>query len=162
MTSILRTYYTWRTVESPDTSWELVPMGYWTWAELATGIIVGCLPTLPKFFQHIGSKIYGSVSGSGPGRGSRPGIDTPGTDTSKKSVLAKIKRPFAKYGVGPNVSELWNDPYGPRTQLHDEYLTLDGFDPSLPKATIFSATAENPGPGAATAREDLEYGHQRT
>ena len=155
VTSILRTYYTWIIVESPDTSWELLPMGLWAWAELAIGIIVGCLPTLPKFFQHIGDKIYGSVSASGPGRGSSPRIDT-----SKKSVLAKVKRSFAKYGVGPSVFDSWNDTYVPRTQLHDEYVILDGFDASLPKATVFSATTGNPGQGTATARVELEYGQQ--
>lgn len=156
VTSILRTYYTWRTVESSDTSWELLPMGLWTWAELSIGIIVGCLPALPKFFQHIGPKIHGSISGAGPGSES-----CPATDTSKAKVLARVKRPFAKYGVGPSVSDSWNDPYSPRAQLHDDYLVLDGFEGSLPQAKIFSARAESPGQGTATAREELEYLPQR-
>ena len=154
VTSVLRTYYTWQTVETHDTSWELLPMGLWTWAELSTGIIVGCLPTLPKFFQHIGTKIHRSKSGTGSGRES-----SAATDAHSTNILAKVKRPFAKYGVGPSVCDSWNDPYSANAQLHDEYLSLDGFDPPLSQA--FSASTGCPGQGITTVRNDLEYGEQK-
>ena len=156
VTSILRTYYTWRTVKSSDTSWELLLMGLWSWAELSIGIIVGCLPALSKFFQHIGPKIHGSISGVLPG--SEP---CAAMDTSKAKALARVKKPFAKYGVGASVSDSWNDPYSPSAQLHDDYLVLDSFDGSLSQAKVFRATAEGPGQGTATAREELEYLPQR-
>lgn len=35
-------------------------MGLWTWAELTTGILVSCLPVVPRFFQHVGPKLYTS------------------------------------------------------------------------------------------------------
>ena len=152
VTSILRSYYTWRVVETHDTSWELLLMGLWTWAELSTGIIVGCLPALPRFFQHIGPKLYQSRNGSGR-------ESSAATDTPNEIVLAKVKRPFAKYGAGPSVFHSWNDPYSTNAQLHDQYLSLDGNDISLSQA--FSGSAGCSGQGIATARNDLEYGESR-
>ena len=73
MTSVLRTYYTWKLVTQPDISYNVIIMGLWTLAELATGVIVCCAPVLPRFFRHTGPKIYhafsttfrtGSLSGS--------------------------------------------------------------------------------------------------
>lgn len=151
MTSILRSYYTWQTVETLDTSWDLLPMGLWTWAELSIGIIVGCLPALPKFFQHVGPKIYRSLSGTGPGRGSSAAPNAP-----KLNVLAKVKRPFAKYEVGLSVSDSWND--ASNSRAHDEYFILGEVDASLPQATTLSTPILCPGQDIATARDDLEYG----
>ncbi|KAL9636600.1 MAG: hypothetical protein Q9204_002196 [Flavoplaca sp. TL-2023a] len=37
-------------------------MGLWTWAELTAGILVSCLPIAPRFFQHIGPKVYASFT----------------------------------------------------------------------------------------------------
>ena len=44
VTSVLRTYYTWKVVTEPDVSYNIVVMGLWTLAEVATGVIVSCLP----------------------------------------------------------------------------------------------------------------------
>lgn len=130
-------------------------MGLWTWAELSTGIIVGCLPALPKFFQHVGPKIYRTIPGTGSGRNSGAAIDTP-----QVIALAKFKTPFAKYGVGPSVSESSNDPYSLRARLQEGSVILDGSDVSLPRSTTFSAPNECPGQDIATARNDLEYGQR--
>ena len=62
ITSILRTYYTWKVDSQPDVSYSIVGLGLWTLAEVATGVIVSCLPVLPKFFQDIGPKIYRAFS----------------------------------------------------------------------------------------------------
>ena len=35
----------------------MVPMGMWTCAELSTGIVISCLPVIPKFFQHVGPQL---------------------------------------------------------------------------------------------------------
>ena len=32
-------------------------MGYWTIAEITTGIVVSCLPVMPKFFHHYTFKL---------------------------------------------------------------------------------------------------------
>ncbi|KAI4213374.1 MAG: hypothetical protein LQ349_009283, partial [Xanthoria aureola] len=59
ITSIVRTYYTSES-EIGDVSYKLIIMGLWTWAELTAGILVSCLPVVPRFFQHIGPKVYAS------------------------------------------------------------------------------------------------------
>lgn len=58
LTSLARTYYTWRIVESLDKSYLFVPFGQWGGAELAAGIVLGCLPVFPRFFQHVGPNIH--------------------------------------------------------------------------------------------------------
>ena len=150
VTSILRSYYTWRTVESLDTSWELLPMGLWTWAELSIGIIVVCLPVFPKFFNHIGTKVHRGTSGSGPARESSAAAKSPKVD-----LLSRVKSPFA------SGSNSWNGQYGPRAQLHDEYVSFDGFDTLPPHVKAFDTPTGWPGQGIATVREDLENAQQR-
>ena len=62
VTSILRTYYTWKVDSEPDVSYNIVEMGLWTLAEVAIGVIVSCLPVLPRFFQDIGPKVCRAFS----------------------------------------------------------------------------------------------------
>ena len=151
--SILRTYYTWRTVGTPDVSWEILPVGLWSWAELSIGIIVGCLPTLPKFFQHIRTKLNRRPSEPGPGSES--------SSAAKVRVLTKVQRSLAKYGVGPTISNSWNGTYNTPTQNHDEYLILDDVGPLPSRGRSSNAPTKWPGQGVATAREDLESAQER-
>ena len=151
--SILRTYYTWQTVEARDTSWELLPMGYWTWTELSVGIIVGCLPTMPKFFQHIGPKLRHRILGTAP-----ENVLSAEADTPKGHVLTRFQRPFAKYGIGLSVSDSRDDSYITCKQPRSEYLVLDGLEPSAPQASRFGDGTEYQGKAIATVREDLEHG----
>ena len=153
MASILRTYYTWQLTASGDIAWELIPMGLWTWTEISVGIIVGCLPALPKFFHHIGPKIYRSSSGRGLGRESSIANSAP-----KGNVLIREKGSFAKYGAGPSVSDPWNYPHASPAQLHEGYLVLDEFDAWPPRETTSNIETEWPGQGIATTRDDLEHG----
>ena len=127
-------------------------MGFWTWAELSIGIIVGCLPALPKFLQHVGPKIYGRAIGNEPGFESRSGTSKP-----KVNPLARAKRSLSKYGVGSSVSKSCDDPYNSRSVFNDEYLVLDGGDASPPRVPILHPTTGWPGQGIATARDDLEH-----
>ena len=76
-------------------------MALWTWAELSIGIIVGCLPTLPRFSQHIGTKIRLKLCGSGTGLAASAAALPP-----KANVLASIKRLFGKYGFRRSVTDL--------------------------------------------------------
>ena len=157
VTSILRTYYTWQTVESADTSWELIPMGLWTWAEISTGIIVSCLPTMPKFFQHIRPKIFRSTSEGGPGLYSSAAIRTP-----KVNVLARFTNSFAMCGVGPSASGSWNGSHRPRTQVHGDYLVLDRLNTSSTRVKSSYIESQCPGLSIATVRDDLECGQKGT
>ena len=45
-----------------DASYNLVVMGLWTLAEVATGVIVSCLPVLPRFFRDTGPKVRRAFS----------------------------------------------------------------------------------------------------
>lgn len=96
LTSIIRTYYIWRIAESPDQSYFFAPFGQWSGVELSAGIIVGCFPVFPKFFQHVGPKTY--------------------------KMLSRIRTCFATYKTGPSASGARDDPYA---RLHREPYTLN-------------------------------------
>lgn len=59
--SIVRLFYTIKanntTPGSTAYQMEVNKQGLWAMAEVEIGIIVGCIPTLPKFFKHFSSKI---------------------------------------------------------------------------------------------------------
>lgn len=152
--SILRTHYTWRVVENRDVSWEIFPVGLWSWAELSIGIIVGCLPTLPKFLQHIGSKLYRSTSGFGR-------EPSAADDASKGSVFARVQRPLSRYGVGRRVSEFRTEAYNPRPESLDEYLIFEGFGASSRQVRCSILPTGWQAQGIGTAMEDLEHAQGR-
>lgn len=132
-------------------------MGLWGWAELAIGIIVGCLPIMPKFFQHVGPKVFktlsfGSQNKISPVQGLK---DT--NKQAKANAFTKTQRPFARY-IGPSVSDSLTDPYSPQTQLHDDCLSLNKLESSLPQVFIANETIQRPGVIVATRRDDLECG----
>ena len=62
ITSIVRTYYTFKVFQSPDESYNIIIMGVWTWAEMTVGTVICCLPVMPRFLQHCRSKINGASS----------------------------------------------------------------------------------------------------
>ena len=157
MASIIRAYYTWIVARDTDYSYRLVALFLCAPAELAIGIIVGSLPVMPKFFQHASFKAsealsYGSKSAVKPGQDSK-GI----TNAHKANGLASIKRAFAKYKAGSDVTGSWGDLHYPRADHHGEYLTLTEFDLSSLQATG-SLQPQALSGGTATRREDLEYG----
>ena len=43
--------------DATDVTFQLTPVALWTFAEVSSGIICGCLPVLPAFFRHFASKI---------------------------------------------------------------------------------------------------------
>ncbi|KAL6715498.1 hypothetical protein ACLMJK_006459 [Lecanora helva] len=55
--SIIRTYYSWKIVQNEDWSYNMGIIGLWTYAEIAIGVSVSCLPGLPKFFRHYGPRM---------------------------------------------------------------------------------------------------------
>ena len=144
--SIVRTYYSWRMFESYDTSWELGPVGLWSFAELSIGIMVGCLPSLPRFFQHVGPKIYRCIGVIGSERKSSAVSHSP-----MLNALDRAKRPFAKYGFRSTISGPSDDSTIPRAQVHDKYFILDDIDASSTRVLRQSG-------GTATARDFSEYG----
>ena len=150
LTSIMRTYSTWRFVESPDKNYELGRFGLWSTAELPVAIITGCLPVLPRFVQHVGPKLH-SVFSTTP---STP--VTSSTKTFSSTALTKIKTPFGKHSTGLSTPDADIYPYA--SQPHGEYRMLDEFGAAQRQAGRDPIPAS--GRGAAARRDDLEYGHQ--
>lgn len=93
--SVIRAYYIWRIVESSDKSYFFARWGQWAGAELAAGIVLGCFPVFPRFFQHVGPRIYG--------------------------MFIRLKKSITRYKTPPAAFDSDPDPY---TRLHGESYTL--------------------------------------
>jgi hypothetical protein len=50
ITSVMRLVESVRTLDNPDISISLMPVSLWARAEVSAGLIVSCLPLLPRFF----------------------------------------------------------------------------------------------------------------
>lgn len=145
MTSVLRTYYTWKVVKEPDVSYNIILMGLWTLAEVATGIIISCLPVLPRFFRHVGPILYrafslGSKSSSSSGsastgRNARPCL------TSPTVSMARTPRTLNNSRIS-------------KAHVKGEYTEMEEYD-----ATISQATATHQlRPGPIKSNRELESG----
>lgn len=157
VTSIVRTYYSFQVPKSSDRTYNLELMGLWSWAELTIGIIVGCLPVLPKFIRHICSKVSRNFSST-----SKDGVSAAhglinSNEPPKANAFTKIQRPFTNH-VGSSISKSSTDTYSPQARLHGEYLTSDNYD-SLSLSAITTHKPTHPlSVVIATRRDDLEYG----
>ena len=159
MTSIARTYYSYQVPKSTDRTYKLELMGLWGWAELTIGIIVGCLPVLPKFIHHIGATVsrtfsFTSKDGVSAARGLMSRNEPP-----KANAFIRVQRPFADH-VGSSTSDSSTDTYGPQAQLHGEYLAADKYDSLSLNAISRHEPTHPPSVVIATRRDDLEYGEK--
>lgn len=151
--SVMRTYYSWRFVESLDKSYLSGPFGIWCAAELSVGIIVGCLPVMPKFYQHIAPKVMLSLQSESA---SNPDHDLRNrSKTFTTSTLTKSKSFFFKHSSGLSTSELNNNPH---SQLHGEYYTMNYFEEFQRQAKIVCGLTQVPEVEIATRRDDFKYG----
>ena len=155
MTSIVRTYYSFQPPKSSDRTYNLSLMGLWGWAELAIGIIVGCLPVMPKFVQHVGTRFF-KTSSPRSRAGVRPahGLNDPALNAN---TFTKIQRPFTK----DDKSSLWKsstDSHNPQAGLHGDFPTSFIHDSSTTDALSALEPAQLPGAMVATRRDDLEHG----
>ena len=146
---------------STDESYSLGVLNICAVAELAIGIIVGCLPVMPKFLQHASAKLAKALSfASKPTIESRQeiGQESKGQkNTPKASALTNIKRSFAKYKAGADVTDSWGDRHHSHAENHGDYLNLTELDAPSLQATA-SVQSWSRGGGIATRREDLEHG----
>ncbi|KAL9046365.1 MAG: hypothetical protein Q9214_000783 [Letrouitia sp. 1 TL-2023] len=69
---------------SPDTTWYLSYNGNWTLAEIASAIVCGCLPAMPRVMGHLKSKIASILSSHRRSRTADP------RETQEK-VLEKLR-----------------------------------------------------------------------
>ena len=155
---MVRTYYSFQVPKSSDKTYNLELMGLWGWAELATGIIVGCLPVMPKFIQHVGPRFFTSLSLRSKHEVS-PAHDLKAIDeTLKANAFTKIQRPFATYDK-PSISKSLTDLDSPQARLHGDDLTPFTVDPSVPNSIVALEPTHLPGSITTPRRDDLEYGH---
>lgn len=158
VTSILRTYYTWKIVRSPDITYNMIIMGLWAYAEITIGIIVSCLPVFPKFFKHVGPKIYGTFSlGSLSGTLLRHKLRST-QNTDKTNTSSGIRQPFPRRGGENSIPKTWNDSYHSKAELKGEYITLDEYDIHQSTSAAMNGLTPTLADGPATKREDLEIG----
>lgn len=161
ITSILRTYYTWKIVQSPDISYNMVPMGMWTYAELSTGIVISCLPVIPKFFQYIGPKVSSaltlrskSTKYSGNGSGSAAPSDKV---RAEKLKLPNFKHTFASV-VSTTEKNEDHELYSQESLPKGEYVMLQE-EMAVPRHFVTSEVIQMPAAKIATTRDDLERGY---
>lgn len=154
--SIMRTYFIWQLAESRDKSYMLAAFGLWSDAELSVGLLIGCCPVMPRFFQHVRPKLSEAFSLSPKSVSNLSHHPKGRSKTPTMNARAKIKSPLAKYKFGSVIAESITDPY---TQLHAEYYTLSESEASQRQAISAFAPAQVPDAGIATRRGDLEYGH---
>lgn len=157
VTSIMRTYYTWKIVQSPDITYNLCIMGLWAYAEISIGIVVSCLPVLPKFFNHFGPTIYGSFSlRTWSVTLFRPKMRFIG-NTDKTGTSSGFRGPCTKRSGGNSIPETWNDS-NHSSELKGAYINLDKYETQSPKSAGTNGITPTPVNGPATRREDLESG----
>ena len=114
--SIIRTTYAEAINESPDRTYNLCAVGLWTYAEIAIGIIVACLPVTPRFFKSIRNSLhFGYIFKSA----NESSSDSAGLKWETKSS-AKLKGRFTKDHSAAGS----NDTHNPRSQLQGDYYTL--------------------------------------
>lgn len=136
-------------------------MGMWTCAELSIGIIISCLPVIPKFFQHIGPKVSSAFTRkpeSTKDSNHKPASATP----SDQARLEKVKLPSFKHTSVSIVSNTEKDeghdlysqqalPEGKYVQLHEEM--------AVPRPDATKELMQLPSAKLPTTRDDLERGY---
>ena len=154
VTSILRTYYAWQIVKSPDVTYNMLFMGLWAYAEISIGIIVSCLPVFPKFLKHINLKVFsvGSLSETGL-RHKLPFIG----NTDKTNASPGSGRPYGKPNGASNVPKMWNQSYQPESELKGAYITIND-DMQQTKSAATNGLTPTLAAGSATKREEIENG----
>ncbi|KAM0806039.1 hypothetical protein BDR22DRAFT_816899 [Usnea florida] len=143
LTSIMRTHSTWRFVESLAKSYYFGSFGHWSTAELAIGIITGCLSVMPGFIQH---STHACISAQDPSR-----------KTFNSITLTKINVPFGGNSIGLSTPDADTSSCA---QPQGGYRMLDDFGASQHQADRDPIPASCG--GAATRRDDLEHGDRRS
>lgn len=151
-------------------------MGLWTAAEMTTGIIVSCLPVMPRSFQNLNHRIYGTLSHNSKTLSEKfeslsekfAQKSVSSADNSKGGQRRASSGKFKRGGGGgdefTSASETLQGSYisSPGVGSKRDYVTLDdGFEmatlergdnvPRRPARAVAQV-------GRATRREDVEAG----
>ena len=143
-------------MQSSDVSYNIVIMGIWTWAEITTGILISCLPIMPRFFQHLSSQVRKTFSSLSRSQSKLVHESKPTDIKNKAGASVPSKRPFDKYIGGGGYSGTRNDLQSQQAHHKGNYITLDEFDVENARKVGQCSTL---GGGPATKREYLETGH---
>ena len=86
-------------------------MGFWTYAELSMGVVCGCLPVSPKFFQTVSQKLS-TMAGSG---------------SSLRTMLggSAFRLRSTRRSQDSDEAKVWQTPYAAPPKLHGSYTNLD-------------------------------------
>ena len=137
-------------------------MGMWTYAELSTGIVISCLPVIPRFFQHFGPKVHSALA-----LRSKPTKDSDNKSASAtpsdKVRAEKLRLPSFKHTFASVVSKTEKDndhelysqetlPKGEYAQLHEEM--------AIPSRDATRELIQTSPTKLATTRDDLEKGYR--
>ena len=159
ISSILRTYYTWKIAGSADISYNMVPVGLWATAELATGFIISCLPVIPKFFQHMWPKVSRALSVLSNFRKDSKIVSTPSVPVEEPPWSLKLKLPSFKHTFASVFSYTEKEDV---QELHD-YLTqpkrhyaILPEQTAVPRREAAMELSQMPAARLATRRDDLE------
>ena len=138
-------------------------MGMWTYAELSTGIVISCLPVIPRFFQHIGPKLSSAFTLRSKYTKDF-GIEAASTTPSDKFRTEKLKLPSFKHTFTSVVSTAKKDNDheldSQQSLPKGEYVKLRE-DAAFPRRNASKDITPMPAARLATARDDLESGYGR-
>ena len=117
----------------------MIIMGFWTYVEIAIGIVISCLPVLPRLFQACGPRIYGMFSLRSKLTGMTPSEAQPSRNTPIKGFSGKKEQ------------NGYVDGYDMQTEVSGEYSPLHGQHglPPRPGGTVTndsSRTSLGPSP----------------
>lgn len=154
VTSIGRTYYTFKVAQLPDISYNIALMGLWASTELAIGTIVSCLPVLPRFFQHLGPKVSGIFSFTSKSENkSTPELASAGRYKTTRASLAQ-RLSFNKRRTGSNTSVLWSGPSNPQLEHNGACVTPRDYDSGRLESGVLDGLNETPSVRSTSLRQD--------
>ena len=156
ITSILRLTYTRKIIDSEDFTYNICLMGLWAFAEISIGIIVACLPLVPRFFQFLGPKMAGSFLFKSF---SETKIEFKPESTGRNesiNVPTKFQQPLTM----SNASGAWDNPSGQRAHPDGEYSTLYETESTSSERGLTNESAPYTRWQTDYMHSTLENGHQ--
>ena len=121
-------------------------VGIWAWAEMAVGIIVSCLPIMPKFFQHFSPRVRRLLS--------LPiGTADCGGATGESYPSHKHQNPFSRRGGRTRIPDVVDESFDLALRDKTQGATVKEYSITSPVDTVFTPEGRT-----ATKREDLEIG----
>ena len=160
MTSIVRTVYTFRVLDSPDVSYNTIIMGLWTWVEITIGILVSCMPTMPKFLHYLNITLRSTFSSIGSWVSTPRPISASTNSETITGISARFRKFFGRQIGSRGFSKASSDSQSSPGNSKGRYLTLGMMSQfSVPPfEDCVNHGHQSMGQGPATKRQDIEAG----